>query len=100
QPACPGPDRPHRGGALARAEGRPPDRRVPRRDEGGVAPVSRWLTTPVPRGRIAWFRTIVYLYAVADLVFFSAWVDQHAALPGSFYRPLLVGRLLHLPTPT
>jgi hypothetical protein len=59
-----------------------------------------WLTGPVPRGRIAWFRTVVYLFVAADLVHFTPWVRHHGQVPGEFYRPLLVGRLLHLPTPT
>jgi hypothetical protein len=60
----------------------------------------RFLTTPVPRGRIAAFRTVIYLFVAADLVWFTPWVRSHSAIPGVFYRPLLVGRLLHLPTPT
>lgn len=59
-----------------------------------------WLTEPVPRGRIAAFRTLVYLFVAADLVVFTPWVRHHASTPGDLYRPLLVGRLLHLPTPT
>ena len=59
-----------------------------------------WLFAPVPRGRIAAFRTLVYLFAAADLVIFTPWVRAHANTPGELYQPLLVGRLLHLPTPT
>jgi hypothetical protein len=60
----------------------------------------RWLFAPVPRGRIAAFRTLVYLFAAADLVIFTPWVRAHASSPGDLYQPLLAGRLLHLPTPT
>jgi hypothetical protein len=60
----------------------------------------RWLFEPVPRGRIAAFRTLVYLFVAADMVIFTPWVRAHADTPGSLYRPLLVGRLLPLPTPT
>jgi hypothetical protein len=60
----------------------------------------RWLFSPVPKGRIAAFRTLIYLFVAADLVFFTSWVHNHAAVPGNLYKPLLVGRLLHLPTPT
>jgi hypothetical protein len=59
-----------------------------------------WLTTPVPRGRVAAFRTVIYVFVAADLVWFTPWVRSHAAIPGVFYQPLFVGRLLHLPTPT
>ncbi|WP_433368862.1 MFS transporter permease [Actinoplanes sp. CA-142083] len=60
----------------------------------------RWLFSPVPLGRIAAFRTLVYLFVAADLVIFTPWVRAHANTPGSLYEPLLVGRILHLPTPT
>jgi hypothetical protein len=62
--------------------------------------LSKWLFEPVPRGRIAAFRTLVYLFIAGDLVFFTGWVHKHAAIPGNLYRPLLIARVLHLPTPT
>jgi hypothetical protein len=64
-----------------------------------VTRVENWLTEPVPRGRVAAFRTVVYLFVAADLVWFTPWVRSHAAIPGRYYQPLYVGRLLHLPTP-
>ncbi|MBO4207393.1 HTTM domain-containing protein [Micromonospora echinofusca] len=62
--------------------------------------VGRWLTEAVPRGRVAAFRTLVYLFVAADLVIFTPWVRTRADVPGELYQPLLVGRLLPLPTPT
>lgn len=62
--------------------------------------LSRWLTEPVPLGRVAAFRTLVYIFVVGDLTVFTPWVRGHANLPGSLYQPLFIGRLLHLPTPT
>jgi len=62
--------------------------------------LTRWLTEPVPRGRIAAFRTLVYLFVAADLVIFTPWVRHKASIPGELYQPLLIGRLLPLPTPT
>jgi Vitamin K-dependent gamma-carboxylase len=59
-----------------------------------------WLTEPVPRGRVAAFRTLIYLFVAADLVIFTPWVRNHASTPGDLYQPLLVGRLLPLPVPT
>ncbi|RGC68090.1 hypothetical protein C5N14_15280 [Micromonospora sp. MW-13] len=59
-----------------------------------------WLTEAVPRGRVAAFRTLVYLFVAADLVFFTPWVRTRASVPGELYQPLLVGRTLPLPTPT
>jgi hypothetical protein len=64
-----------------------------------MAAVARWLTTPVPLGRVAAFRTLIYLFVIADVLVLTPWVRGHADVPGEFYRPLLVGRLLHLPTP-
>ncbi|GID16132.1 hypothetical protein Aru02nite_70210 [Actinocatenispora rupis] len=61
--------------------------------------VARWFTAPVPLGRVAAFRTLVYLFVAADLVVFTPWVRMHADVPGSLYQPLLIGRLLPLPTP-
>jgi hypothetical protein len=61
---------------------------------------SRFLTEPVPLGRLAAYRTVIYLFVAFDPVWFTPWVRDHASLPGVFYRPLLVGRLLHLPVPT
>ncbi|WP_243709539.1 HTTM domain-containing protein [Micromonospora sp. 15K316] len=60
----------------------------------------RWLTEPVPRGRLAAFRTLIYLFVAADLVFFTPWVRTRVSVPGELYQPLLAGRLLPLPTPT
>ncbi|WP_338037136.1 MFS transporter permease [Natronosporangium hydrolyticum] len=65
-----------------------------------MAAVTRWLTAPVPLGRVAAFRTLVYVFVIADVLFFTHWVRAHAAIPGELYQPLLVGRLLPLPTPT
>ncbi|MGH3682036.1 MAG: HTTM domain-containing protein, partial [Natronosporangium sp.] len=65
-----------------------------------TAAVARWLTAPVPLGRLAAFRTVVYLFVIGDLLHFTSWVRGHADLPGELYRPLLIGRLLPFPTPT
>ena len=62
--------------------------------------VTRWLFEPVPRGRVAAFRSLIYLFVAADIVIFTPWVRSHAAMPAQLYQPLLIGRLLPLPTPT
>jgi hypothetical protein len=62
--------------------------------------VTRWLFEPVPRGRVAAFRSLIYLFVAADIVIFTPWVRSHAAMPAQLYQSLLVGRLLRLPTPT
>jgi hypothetical protein len=61
--------------------------------------IVQWLVEPVPKGRVAAFRTLVYLFVAADLVIFTPWVRAHADTPGDLYQPLLIGRLLALPTP-
>jgi hypothetical protein len=68
--------------------------------DAAVNRVVGWLIEPVPKGRVAAFRTVIYLFVAADLVIFTPWVRAHANTPGELYRPLLIGRLLPLPTPT
>ncbi|MBX7269274.1 HTTM domain-containing protein [Micromonospora sp. Llam7] len=61
--------------------------------------VSRWLTEAVPRGRVAAFRTLVYLFVAGDLLVFTPWIRARVDVPGDLYQPLFVGRVLPLPTP-
>jgi hypothetical protein len=61
---------------------------------------SRWWFRPVPLARIAVFRVIAYLFIPIDVFLTTAWVHAHAEVPTEWYAPLLIGRLLHLPTPT
>jgi hypothetical protein len=58
------------------------------------------LFAPVPLGRLAAFRTLVYLFVPVDLLLTTNWVLQHKDVPGDLYVPLLIGRILPLPTPT
>jgi hypothetical protein len=60
----------------------------------------RWWFRPVPLARIAVFRVIAYLFIPVDVFLTTAWVRAHADVPTDWYAPLLIGRLLHLPTPT
>ncbi|MBW8827315.1 MAG: hypothetical protein JF603_13340 [Acidobacteria bacterium] len=62
--------------------------------------VTTWLTTPVPRARIAWLRTILYGFVWFDVLVARPWVRDHGSVPRSLYHPLLVARVLHLPVPT
>ncbi|GAA4922534.1 vitamin K-dependent gamma-carboxylase-like protein [Stackebrandtia albiflava] len=59
-----------------------------------------WATAPVPYGRIAAFRTLLYLYILADITMFTHWVYGHAGAPGNLYMPLYIADFLHLPVPT
>ena len=63
-------------------------------------PAMRWLFAPVPLGRVAALRTLVYVFVALDLVIFTPWVRSHANTPADLYEPLLIGRVLPLPTPT
>lgn len=66
-----------------------------------AAPMTpRWWFAPVPLARIAVFRAIAYLFIPVDVFLTTAWVRAHADVPTEWYAPLLVGRILHLPTPT
>jgi hypothetical protein len=60
----------------------------------------RWWFRPVPLARIAVFRVIAYLFIPVDVFLTTAWVRAHADVPTDWYAPLLIGRVLHLPTPT
>ncbi|TFV50486.1 MFS transporter permease [Blastococcus sp. TF02A-35] len=62
--------------------------------------VSGWFFRPVPLARIAVFRVIAYLFIPVDVFLTTAWVRAHAHVPTEWYQPLLIGRLLPLPTPT
>jgi hypothetical protein len=65
-----------------------------------VPGTSGWWFRPVPLARIAAFRVIAYLFIPIDVFLTTSWVRAHAAVPTEWYAPLLIGRLLHLPTPT
>ncbi len=60
----------------------------------------RWWFRPVPLARIAVYRAVVYLFIPIDVFVTTAWVKAHADVPTEWYEPLLIGRLLNLPTPT
>ncbi|SDO16484.1 hypothetical protein SAMN05660199_01407 [Klenkia soli] len=68
--------------------------------EPAVPLTPRWWFRPVPLARIAVFRTIAYLFVPVDVFLTTAWVKAHADVPTEYYQPLLIGRILHLPTPT
>jgi hypothetical protein len=59
-----------------------------------------WWFRPVPLARIAVFRVIAYLFIPIDVFVTTTWVRAHAEVPTEWYSPLLIGNLLHLPTPT
>jgi hypothetical protein len=68
---------------------------------GPAVPLTlRWWFRPVPLARIAVFRVIAYLFIPIDVFVTTSWVRAHANVPTEWYAPLLIGNLLHLPTPT
>ncbi|HVM26671.1 MAG TPA: hypothetical protein VM433_03255, partial [Mycobacteriales bacterium] len=58
-----------------------------------------WLFAPVALARIAWLRTLLYLFVPLDVLVTTPWVAAHDTAPASLYSPLLVGRLLEHPAP-
>ena len=68
---------------------------------GAVRSAGEWWFAPVPRGRAALLRALLYAFVAVDVAFLSAYGNaRHGVLPAELYRPLLMGRLLPLPTPT
>jgi Vitamin K-dependent gamma-carboxylase len=64
------------------------------------AGLAAWWFAPAPLARVAWLRTVVYLFVPVDVLVTTPWVASHGDLAPSLYHPLLIGRLLPLPTPT
>jgi hypothetical protein len=61
---------------------------------------SAWWFTPTALGRIAALRLIAYLFVPIDVLVTTTWVYQHGRVPSTLFRPVLVARIVHLPTPT
>ena len=64
-----------------------------------VAGIERWWFTPLPLGRVAAMRVVIYLFAWFDVYFYAPKVTERVDV-ASAYRPLAVERFLHLPLPT
>lgn len=62
--------------------------------------LAQWWFAPVPRRRVAWLRLILYAFVFVDVFWLRPWVADNGLVPGDQYHPLMVGRLLPLPTPT
>lgn len=67
---------------------------------GALSGAARWLFAPLPRGRVAALRTLVYAFVLVDLFHLRPWVEVHGKLPPAMYDPIFFGDLLSLPVPT
>ncbi|BEP16113.1 HTTM domain-containing protein [Acidothermaceae bacterium B102] len=65
-----------------------------------AADMSAFWFADQPLSRVAWLRTIVYLFIPVDVLLTTPWVASHGDLAHPLYQPLLIGRILPLPTPT
>ncbi|MDQ3963257.1 MAG: MFS transporter permease [Actinomycetota bacterium] len=61
---------------------------------------SNWWFSPLPRSRVAWFKTIVYSFVFLDVLVLRPWVADNGMVSELLYRPLMIGRSLPLPVPT
>jgi hypothetical protein len=60
---------------------------------------ANWFTPAIALARIAWLRTVLYLFVILDMHFFVRDTLLKGQSPG-FYKPLLLARLLDLPKPS
>ncbi|HWD81354.1 MAG TPA: hypothetical protein VG497_20810, partial [Kribbella sp.] len=58
-----------------------------------------WFTPAIAIGRIAWLRTVLYLFVILDMHAFVRDTLDKGQHPG-LYQPLLLARLLDLPKPS
>jgi hypothetical protein len=61
--------------------------------------VANWFTAPIALARIAWLRTILYLFVILDMHAFVRDTRLKGEHP-DLYKPLFLERLFHLPTPS
>ncbi|TCO52188.1 vitamin K-dependent gamma-carboxylase-like protein [Kribbella antiqua] len=67
--------------------------------ETTTARVVDWFTPKIAMARIAWLRTILYLFVILDMHAFVRDTRDKGEHPG-LYQPLLLARLLDLPRPS
>jgi len=58
-----------------------------------------WFTPKIALARVAWLRTIVYLFVILDMHAFVRDTRDKGEHPG-LYQPLLLARMLDLPKPS
>jgi hypothetical protein len=61
--------------------------------------VAGWFTAPVALARVAWLRTVLYLFVILDMHAFVRDTRLKGESPG-LYQPLLLARVFDLPRPS
>jgi hypothetical protein len=62
--------------------------------------LTAWWFAPVPWRRLWVLSRITHLVVLFTVFHTDRWAAGHATAPRSFYQPILVARLVHLPAPT
>ena len=60
----------------------------------------RWSQPAIPASRLARLGVIAYLFVPLDMLFANRWIALHGQVPSRLYQPVMIARLLNLPTPT
>lgn len=66
-------------------------------ERGAASTRDRWLFAPVPLARLAVFRQLVYAFVIIDVLFLHTSGHYHGWADPVWYKPLVMGELLHLP---
>ena len=69
------------------------------RAQGLAVRAAGWFTPPIALARIAWLRTILYLFVIFDMHAFVRDTRLKGEHPG-LYQPLYLARLFDLPRPS
>ncbi|MDX6253382.1 MAG: hypothetical protein QOF10_6742, partial [Kribbellaceae bacterium] len=69
------------------------------RAQGLAVRTAGWFTPPIALARIAWLRTILYLFVILDMHAFVRDTRLKGEHP-EFYQPLFLARLFDLPRPS
>jgi hypothetical protein len=72
---------------------------APAAPESRARRIANWFTPTIALARIAWLRTILYLFVILDMHAFVRDTRLKGEHPG-LYQPLLLARLLDLPKPS
>lgn len=62
--------------------------------------VTSWWFAPIPWRRLLALSWIAHAMVLYTVFWNDRWAANHAGAPRSFYQPILLGRVLHLPAPT